>query len=568
MKAKVLGNQKIQALEINTLVISESSRELFNYDEKQEIVTELAKQIKFSGVYSPLVVVRKENDFEIVDGVIRFLALQSLNLNLINCFIIDDLTQSSEQFKDLIISFNLKSTPTPEEKKRIITHYLRLNEEDTKLDGKTFEERIQLISAQFGKGWGRNNIINFKKVLKWEKKNPDNPFNLSSRIAADKLSSDRAKNFVDFLEKPEFNYSLEKEEESKILENYLNENINLKKAESLIRDYNRKKELGVTQINIPSKITSDRYHIIPGNCLDAEFPQNTKLDGIFTSVPYYQQIQYGKLGVEKEKEFEIGWEKTPQRYVENIVEVMRKGADHMRDSGVIMININDSYQEGVCVGVVPLLIVEMQKAGFCYVGTTIWMKKDDKPQGNKIKRFSNGYEYILIFSKTKNYHYQQLRIYDPDKKATFTRGCSEQGSKGKLDKEISCHISNPYKQIRNLLDSNDVEGIINVNISGDRSQKDGLQNGFFGSFPNLLPIPFILSFIPEEGTLWEPFGGTGTTGRAALLLNRKVIISELYEKNIPKIIEILEKGESEFNTNEYEKLATEFLDEELLLEAA
>lgn len=47
----------------------------------------------------------------------------------------------------------------------------------------------------------------------------------------------------------------------------------------------------------------------------------------------------------------------------------------MVDSGVIMININDSFQDGVCVGVVPLLIVEMQKAGFFYLGKTVWVKR-------------------------------------------------------------------------------------------------------------------------------------------------------------------------------------------------
>lgn len=567
MVQNLSGDVKIQAVEINTLVISESSRELFNYEAKQEFVTELANQIQSTGIYSPLVVYKKDEQYVIVDGVLRFLALQSLNLNKVNCIIQENYPTSTDEMKDRVISFNLKSTPSVEEKKRMIIHYLRL-ENENKLDGKTFEERIQLITAQFGKGWGRNNVINFKKVLKWEQNNPENTFNLSSRIVAEELSSERAKNFVDILEKPDYNFDLQKEEESKILENYLNENINLKKTESLIRDYNRKKEVGVTQVNIPSKITSDRYQIILGNCLDIEFPENTRLDGIFTSVPYFQQIEYGKTGVEKVNEYEIGWGKTPQKYVENLVDVMKKGADNMKDSGVIMININDSFQDGVCVGVVPLLIVEMQKAGFFYLGKTVWVKKDHKPQGNNIKRFANGYEDILVFSKTKNYYYQQLRIYDPNKKASLTRGCSEQGNKGKLKKEMSCHISNPYKQIRNLMNENDVEGILNVNISGDRSQKDGLKNEFFGSFPTLLPVPFILTCIPEEGIVWDPFGGTGTTGRVALLLNRRVIISELYEKNIPKIEEILQKGISEFNPEEYENIKVEYTENEPLELAA
>lgn len=567
MKTNLLLDQKIQAVEINTLVISESSRELFNYESKQEFVTELANQIQSTGIYSPLVIYKKDEQYVIVDGVLRFLALQSLNLNEVKCIIQENYPTSTDEMKDRVISFNLKSTPSVEEKKRMIIHYLRL-ENENKLDGKTFEERIQMITAQFGKGWGRNNVINFKKVLKWEQNNPENTFNLSSRIVAEELSSERAKNFVDILEKPDFNYDLQKEEESKILENYLNENINLKKTESLIRDYNRKKEVGVTQVNIPSKITSDRYQIILGNCLDIEFPENTLLSAVCTSVTYFQQIHYGKEGIDKGKEFEIGWEKTPQKYVENLVEVMKKASDNMVDSGVIMINIHDTYQGGVCVGVVPLLIVEMQKAGFFYLGKTVWVKKDHKPQGNNIKRFANGYEDILVFSKTKNYYYQQLRIYDPNKKASLTRGCSEQGNKGKLKKEMSCHISNPYKQIRNLMNENDVEGILNVNISGDRSQKDGLKNEFFGSFPTLLPVPFILTCIPEEGIVWDPFGGTGTTGRVALLLNRRVIISELYEKNIPKIEEILQKGITEFNPEEYENIKVEYTENEPLELAA
>ena len=567
MHVKFLFDQKIQAVEINTVVISESSRELFNYDEKQEFVRELANQIQSTGIYSPLVVYKKDEQYVIVDGVLRFLALQSLNLNEVNCIIQENYPTSTDEMKDRVISFNLKSTPSVEEKKRMIIHYLRL-ENENKLDGKTFEERIQMITAQFGKGWGRNNIINFKKVLKWEQNNPENTFNLSSRIVAEELSSERAKNFVDILEKPDYNYDLQKEEESKILENYLNENINLKKTESLIRDYNRKKEVGVTQVNIPSKITSDRYQIILGNCLDIEFPENTLLSAVYTSVVYFQQIHYGKEGIDKGKEFEIGWEKTPQKYVENLVEVMKKASDNMVDSGVIMINIHDSYQGGVCVGVVPLLTVEMQKAGFFYVDHVIWDKQNNKPQGNDTKRFMNGYESVLIFSKTKDYYYQQLRIFDADKKATLTRGCSEQGNKGKLKKETSFHISNPYKQIRNLLDENYVEKIIRLNISADRSQKHGLQNEFFGSFPTLLPIPFLLSYVPENGTVWDPFGGSGTTGRAALLLNRRVIISELYEKNIPKIEEILQKGITEFNPEEYENIKVEYTENEPLELAA
>ena len=97
MVTHLSGDVKIQAVEINTVVISESSRELFNYDEKQEFVRELANQIQSTGIYSPLVVYKKDEQYVIVDGVLRFFALQSLNLNSVNCIIQENQPASPEE---------------------------------------------------------------------------------------------------------------------------------------------------------------------------------------------------------------------------------------------------------------------------------------------------------------------------------------------------------------------------------------------------------------------------------------------------------------------------------------
>mgnify|MGYP000920951670 CR=1 FL=1 len=139
MVQNLSGDVKIQAVEINSLVVSESSKELFSYEEKTELVNELAKQIQANGIYTPLAVAQQQNHYVVVDGVLRYLALKSLNLNSVECFVLNNVPESAEDFKVLIISFNLKSIPSPEEKKRIIIHYLRLNDSDKKLDGKTFE---------------------------------------------------------------------------------------------------------------------------------------------------------------------------------------------------------------------------------------------------------------------------------------------------------------------------------------------------------------------------------------------------------------------------------------------
>lgn len=550
----------VTRLKLSQLEISKEWDELFERKEKKQFIKNLAKTIKKTGYCSPIVVVKSEDKYIIVDGALRFLALQDLNLNEVDCIIIDKSPESSDVLKDWIIEFNINSVPTIEERKRLLSHYLRIVGTESEMDESTYNEKYKFITEQYGRGWGRNNVITFKKSLIFEKENPNNILDLSTKLLNNEVSFEKVNQVLKILSDSKYDYDLRKESEAKILDGLLHNKYDFRKAESLIRQYNNKKEIGVTEIKPISNTSDDRFMILPGNSLDTKFPQGTVINGILTSIPYFNQIEYSEKK-SKNNEFEIGREKKPESFVRNIVDVMKIGSDNMSDDGVVVINLHDSYQDGICVGVVALLITEMQKAGFFFIDQVIWQKSNNKPQGNKTKRFVNGYESILIFSKSKDYYYDQLKIYDPTKSATVKKGCSEQGNKG-ADLKHSYHISNQYRTIRNFLCDNDIEQILKLNISKERSQQDGLQNGFFGSFPTLLPIPFILSFFPENGTVWDPFGGTGTTGRAALMLNRKVIISELYDKNIPKISEVLEKGVSEYNENEYLTLKNDFFSNE------
>lgn len=547
----------VTKLQLSQLEIPEEWDELFDRKEKKQFIQNLRKQIEKSGYCNPIVVFKFEDKYVIIDGVLRFLAVQDLNLNEVDCIILDICPNSKDEVKDWIIEFNLKSVPTVEERKRLLSHYLRVVETESELDESTYNDKYKFISEQYGRGWGRNNVITFKKSLVFEKENPENSLNLSNKLLENEVSFDRVKCVLDILDDERNNYDLEKEKEAKVIDGFLNKKYDLRKTESLVRQYNHKKETGTTDINIVREVSSEKYMILPGNSLDTKFPKDTVINGILTSIPYYYQVKYSEKD-SKNSEFEIGREKKPELFIKNIVDVMKIGAESMTEDGVIVINLQDTYQDGICLGIVHSLATEMQKAGFFYIDQVIWQKSNNKPQGNKTKRFINGYESVLLFSKSRDYYYDQLKIYDPSKSATVKKGCSEQGNKG-ADSKHSYHISNQYRTIRNFLCDNDIEQILKLNISKERSQQNGLQTGFFGSFPTLLPIPFLLSFFPENGMVWDPFGGTGTTGRAALMLNRKVIISELYDKNIPKIKEVLEKGISEFREEDYINLKNDFL---------
>jgi DNA modification methylase len=462
---------------------------------------------------------------------LRFYASKSLNLKTINAIVCDKEFTEDFTLMDYIIHTNIQKEKSNQEKKNEIIGLLRINNplENSPRDK---EKRISIISNLYGRGWKRSNVLNFEKILLWEKQNP-NSLDLSNKVISGELSFNKALFCISTLESDDYDFN--KEVESKILEGHINGKYNSDKVRNLITSYNTKKDNGFTTIDL-AKYCTKNYQITQGDSLKIEFPKGTQLDGIVTSIPYYNQIHYG------DDPSEMGWEESPEESVKNVTDVIMRGVEVMKETGVVAINLNESYSKGICLGIVPLLIAELKSRGLLYIENIIWEKDDNKPNPDKVSRFQPAYEYILIFAKTTNYYFDKIKIKDQSKSLEVTAGCSEQGSN-----EKSYHIRNNYIQLSNFLGRIMKENIVKINIRNERSQEVGSESEFFGSFPTLLPVPIILTYTPIGGTIWDPYAGTGTTGRCALMLGRKTIMSELYEKNIPKIIEMLEKGESEYD---------------------
>ncbi len=63
-----------------------------------------------------------------------------------------------------------------------------------------------------------------------------------------------------------------------------------------------------------------------------------------------------------------------------------------------------------------------------------------------------------------------------------------------------------------------------------------VKEAHFAVFPTALPYKIIKAFCPKDGVVLDPFAGSGTTGRAARMLNRKSILIEI-NPEYKKIIE-------------------------------
>ena len=77
--------------------------------------------------------------------------------------------------------------------------------------------------------------------------------------------------------------------------------------------------------------------ILSGNCLDTlKTIPDCSVDCCVTSPPYYGLRDYGAAG-------QIGLEKTPEEYIEKLVQVFREVRRILRNDGTLWINIGDSY---------------------------------------------------------------------------------------------------------------------------------------------------------------------------------------------------------------------------------
>ena len=76
-----------------------------------------------------------------------------------------------------------------------------------------------------------------------------------------------------------------------------------------------------------------------------------------------------------------------------------------------------------------------------------------------------------------------------------------------------------------------------------------VKDAHFAVFPTSLPYKIIKAFCPKDGIVLDPFAGSGTTGRAARMLNRKSILIDInpeYKKIIEKRCEIFKSKLSDF----------------------
>jgi len=255
-------------------------------------------------------------------------------------------------------------------------------------------------------------------------------------------------------------------------------------------------------------------------CGDARQVLSSLLDDsahcIVTSPPYYQQRDYST-------QVQIGNEETPQLYIEALQSVFRECRRLLRADGTLWLNLGDKYQDGNLLGLPWRVALALQSDGWILRSDIIWHKPNAMPSSVK-NRPTTDHEYIFLFAKSSDYYYDIDAIRQPH--VTFSDKSRMKGGRNHFGK-----INGTPEQGKNSGNANLHDGrwdqafhplgrnrrtVWEIPLSKNR-------DAHFAVFPEKLVELCILAGCPKNGTVLDPFVGSGTTATVAQKLGRKYI---------------------------------------------
>lgn len=311
-----------------------------------------------------------------------------------------------------------------------------------------------------------------------------------------------------------------------------------------------------------------------------EFPSNS-VDLVITSPPYYQQRDYGNIG--------IGNEKTVDSYIENLLKVVIECKRIIKDSGSIVFNIGDKYINGNLLLIPYRFAFECQKIGLKLINELTWVKVNPTPKQDP-KKLVSSKEPFFIFVKSSNYNFDKdafmdfkdilfnkkksngndigKKYFELIETSTLTLEQKNKAKKelqetildvkaGKLDSfrmKIKGIHALPYGgQSGGRLTQIETKGFTIIKILGNSLKRDIIESTvetIKGTLhPAIYPeyvIQEIIKLLTKSGDLiLDPFLGSGTTAIVAKKLKRNYIGVEIFEDYVKYAEERLSKMNNE-----------------------
>lgn len=292
-----------------------------------------------------------------------------------------------------------------------------------------------------------------------------------------------------------------------------------------------------------------------------------KADRDQTSQIFYAKTICPKCGAVRIDK-QIGLEETPEQYVQKLVAIFREVKRVLKDDGTLWLNLGDSYwgggwrgakindnsgkiqkghkgthcgetmpnlkgKNGIykpkdLIGIPWMVAFALRADGWYLRQDIIWHKPNPMPE-SVTDRCTKAHEYIFLLSKSQRYYYDADAIKEKMANSSFSRmqyPRYNENSKGATGNYavVSSDYGNKNEENRNK------RSVWTVNTKP-------YKEAHFATYPEKLIVPCIKAGCPEDGIVYDPFMGAGTTALVAHRLNRRWIGSELN----PEYVKIAEK---------------------------
>ncbi len=287
---------------------------------------------------------------------------------------------------------------------------------------------------------------------------------------------------------------------------------------------------------MPRKVRESRSFILKQQTINNGFATSTvicddsrevlkefvgQVDLIITSPPYADS---------RHKHYDSIY---PDKFTEWFMTFHEPFYNALKPDGSLVINIKDKVVDGVRHRYVWQTIQLLSDHGWYAIDDYLWHKPNPMP-GHWPTRLRDGWEYCFHLSKSKRPYFNSDAVRKPIGDWAETR-LAKLG-KNDLSRHNSANDSGFGRDISKWTNKKTVlpSNVLTIALVGKNK-------GHPAVFPVELPSFFIKLLCPPNGLVVDPFGGSGTTGVAALLLGRESIIIDNNAKYFEEAVERLKR---------------------------
>jgi len=203
----------------------------------------------------------------------------------------------------------------------------------------------------------------------------------------------------------------------------------------------------------------------------------------------------------------------------------------LKPTGSLVINIKDKVVDGTRHRYVWRTIDALCERGWYTIDDYVWHKTNPMP-GYWSTRLSDGWEYCFHLVKSKRPYFNPDAVRKPI--GDWVESRLKKLGQNDLNRHNSANRSGFGRDISKWVGKDTVlpSNVLDIALVGKNK-------GHPAVFPVDLPLFFIKLMCPDNGLVLDPFGGSGTTGVAALSVGRNCILVDNNERYCEEAVQRL-----------------------------